>query len=237
MVARGLRQLVAILAIAGTGCVVVVPERRTTSHIIGYARSPLIVGPVGGIVVTAEISGGQVGGAVLEVRTTRRRDCHRTVERMLEQRSKRVAKIESSGDADFKGASPAGILVWIALLPVVFAASSLVTGVVVGLDGTEVARKPQDGGEERFACPAQATFTRLEVVLPSGALITGTTDGLGRAAFPIPGAEPAGPVLVRAIGVADPPPAPPPDPDTLVTADATPRLPPPIREVVVRYGD
>lgn len=236
MVARGLGHLAAILAIAGMGCVVMVPERRTTSQIVGTDRSPLIVGRIGGIVVHAELSGSQVGGAQIEVRTTRHRQCHRTVERMVEQRSKRVAKIESGGDVDFKGASAAGILVWIALIPVVFAASSVVTGVVVGLDGTEVARKPQSGGDERFTCPAQATFVRLEIVLPSGALITGTTDALGRATFAIPRAEPAGPVLVRAVGVIDPPPPPPPDPDVLVTDDVPP-LPPAIREVVVRYGD
>ncbi len=232
MVEHGLGRLAAILAIASSGCVVMVPERRTTSQIVRIDRSPLIVGAVGGIVVEASIT-----GAEISVRTSRHRMCHRTIERVIEQRSKRVAKIESGGDPDFKGATGYGILVWIALLPVVFAASSLVTGVVVGLDGTEVARLPQSGGVERFACPAQAMFTRLEVVLPSGSLITGATDALGRATFALPAAEPpTGAVIVRAVGVVGPPPPPPPDPDMLVT-DPTPPLPPAIPEIAVRYGD
>ena len=230
MVVRGRRWLTAILALGVTGCMVVVPERRTTSQIVSVEHSPLIVGPVGEIAVVAESTGGRI-----DVRTMRHRDCYRRSARVVERRSKRVAKVETSGDVDLKGASGWGILLWIAAVPVVFAVSGLITSLVVAADGTEVARSPEEGDDDRFACPAQAPGTRLEVALPSGALLTGTSDALGRWSFMVPLSEPAeGHVTVRAVGLPDPVRPPPPDPDTLV--EPPPRLPPGIPVVTIHYA-
>lgn len=226
---RGSWWLTVCLGLAGSGCIaVMVPERRTTGQIVSVERSPLIVGPAGAIMVSAEAI-----GARIEVRTQRHRDCHRTTARILEQRSKRVAKL-SSDIVDLRGATGPGILVWMAAMPIVFAVSGLVTSVVVAVDGTEVARSHHEGAE-RFACPAQAIGIRLEATLPTGAQLIGTSDALGRWSFMIPMAEPAeGDVRVRAVDVSDPPPPPPQDPDTLT--HPVPRHLPAIPEVVVRYA-
>lgn len=228
MVARGSWWVTIGLALAGSGCLaVMVPERRTTGQVVSLERSPLIVGAAGAIVVTAVAT-----GARIDVRTQRHRDCHRTTARVLEHRSKRVAKLSSSV-VDLNGATGPGILVWMAAMPVVFAVSGLVTSVVVAVDGTEVARSRQQG-DERFACPAQAIGIRIEATLPTGALLTGTSDALGRWTFMIPMAEPGdGDVTVRAVDVPEPPPPPPPDPDLLT--DPAPRQPPAIPVVTVRY--
>lgn len=228
MVVRGSWWLTVILAVGASGCIaVMVPERRTTGQIVSLERSPLIVGSVGAIVVSAEAT-----GARIDVLTQRHRECHRTTARVLEQRSKRVAKLHADV-LDLKGATGPGILVWLAAMPVVFAVSGLVTSVVVAVDGTEVARSSQNG-DERFACPAQAIGIRLEATLPSGALLTGTSDALGRWTFMIPMAEPAdGEVTVRAVGEPVPSPLPPPDPDTLDTP--APRQPLAIPVVTILY--
>ncbi len=193
------RWVVVSLAIAMSGCVaVMVPERRTTSQLVSLERSPLIVGPVGALMVSGESTGGRI-----DVRTQRRRDCHHQTSRVLEKRSKRVAKIHADV-VELQGATAPGLLVWLAALPVVFAVSGLVTSVVVAVDGTEVARSPQLG-HEGFACPAQATGIQLEATLPSGTQLTGTSDALGRWSFMIPMTEPAeGDLSVRAVDGPDP---------------------------------
>lgn len=226
---RGSGWLAVILAFGVAGCVVMVPERRTTSQIVSVEHSPLIVGPAGEIALIAESTRGRI-----DVHTVRHRACHRQSARVVERRSKRVAKIESSSDMNLSGATAPGILVWIAAMPVVFAVSAMITSVVVAVDGTEVARSPEQGGVDRFPCPAQAPGTRLEVALPSGARMMITSDALGRSTFMIPQAEPAeGEVTVRAIDAPDPAPPRPPDPDRLV--EPTPTLPPGIPVVTVHY--
>ncbi len=196
MVVRGPWWLVVMLAFEASGCVaVMVPERRTTSHLVSTERSPLIVGPAGSLAIAAEATGGRI-----DVRTERQRDCHHRTSRVVEQRSKRVAKVHADV-IDLKGATGIGILAWVAAMPVVFAVSGLITSVVVAVDGTEVARSPHLG-DERFACPAQAHGVRLAATLPSGTVIVGTSDSLGRWTFMIPMTEPAeGTVSVRAVDV------------------------------------
>ena len=192
MVVRG-PWLIVMLALAASGCVaVMVPERRTTSHLVSSERSPLIVGPAGALMISAVALGGRI-----DVRTQRQRDCHHKTSRVLERRSKRVAKVHADV-VDLNGATGMGIIAWIAAMPVVFAVSGLVTSVVVAVDGTEVVRSPQLG-DERFACPAQALGIRLAATLPSGTVITGTSDSLGQWTFMIPMTESAeGDVNVRA---------------------------------------
>lgn len=199
MVVRRRWWLLGMLAFAASGCVaVMVPERRTTSQLVSTERSPLFVGPAGALVISAEATGGRI-----DVRTQRQRDCHHRTARVLEHRSKRVAKVHADV-IDLRGATGLGILAWVAAMPVVFAVSGLVTSVVVAVDGTEVARTPQLG-DERFACPAQALGIPLEATLPSGTVMRGTSDPLGRWTFMIPMTEPAeGDVSVRAADATDP---------------------------------
>lgn len=194
------RWFAAIAAIGMMGCIaVVVPERRTTSKIVRVETSPLIVGPAGGFAISAAAT-----GARIDVLVERHRSCHRLTSRVLEQRKKRVAKVES-GVVDLKGATGPGILLWMAAMPVVFAISGVVTSVVVAVDGTEVSRTREHDDREQFACRAQAPATRIEVALPSGALLSGTSDAFGRWTFMIPISEPTeGDITVRALGAPGP---------------------------------
>ncbi len=186
-----------MLASLGNGCYVGT-EKRTASRVLSVERSPLVVGPAGGLALHGEVIGNR-----LEIRATRHRDCHHRIVRVIEQRTNRVSKLKTT-TADLGNGNPGGgaaeAVFILALFPVVFALSGVVSTVRVVGSGTKVERVPEPGEIERFACPAHAPGTHLELTLPSGAIVDGSTDALGRYAFTIPDHEPrAGSITVRAL--------------------------------------
>ncbi len=188
----------AVIASMVSGCYVGT-EKRTVSRVVSVERSPLVVGTVGGVFVRGEITETRVA-----IQTLRRRDCHHRVGRVIEETSRRVSKIKTT-TADLSGANidngdAGGAIALLALFPIVFAVTGVVSSVRVVASGTRTTRTPEPGEIKRFACPAEAPGLHVEVSLPSGAIVAGTTDAVGRFSFTIPETEPpSGTITVRAL--------------------------------------
>ena len=188
----------AVIASMASGCYVGT-ERRTVSRVVSVETSPLVVGTVRGVLVRGEITGTRVA-----IQTLRHRDCHHRVGRVIEETSRRVSKVKTTtadlGGANMNNGDAAGAVVLLALFPVVFALSGVVSSVRVAASGTRTTRTPEPEEIKPFACPAQAPGLHVEVSLPSGAIVDGTTDALGRFSFTIPETEPpSGTITVRAL--------------------------------------
>lgn len=185
-----------VIASMASGCYVGT-ERRTVNRMVSVQTSPLVIGTVGGVLLRGEVTGTRVA-----IQTLRHRDCHHRVGRVIEETSWRVSKVKTTS-ADLSGANindAAGAVVLLALFPVVFALSGVVSSVRVAASGTRTTRTPEPDEIKKFACPAQAPGLHVEVLLPSGAIVDGTTDALGHFSFTIPETEPpSGTITVRAL--------------------------------------
>ena len=159
------------------GCLVV-PTTRTTTRSLGTRDGEVYEDGDAGLDMKAEAQGSQVA-----VHATRLRDCHREIYAVLENRRERHLKL---GGADDPRARAFGIL----LAPVLIPVSAIVSGISVAADEGSTTEQTRVDHVEKLRCTRPAAGLAIELVVPSGRVLRGTTDANGVATIGLPVSEP-----------------------------------------------
>ncbi len=181
-----------LLALATTGCLVV-PKTTTTHSVVGteHRDHP---GPAGAVAIAVRSANADVS-----VRVVQQRTCQREVVELGRDRTATSADLampDCSGDAR-------GCVAIALLAPVTVTISGIITAIVVAASHDEVTATERVVRRERVDCPVPLANEVVEVALPSGARVAGTTDASGSLELAIPDGEPdAGWVIARARGIA-----------------------------------
>jgi hypothetical protein len=174
-----------LLALLGTGCVVL-PTTRTTTRNAGTEQSALTYGRVKAITLQTASSRTDV-----RVRATSKRECQRQILAVTEITKRKHARL---GVDD-----PRGRALGLILAPVTIPISAMITGVVVASSEDQTTRVMKPLRIETIACTTDATGLALELQFPSGHVYRGKTDEHGVLVSGIPSDEPyAGNVIIRA---------------------------------------
>ncbi len=192
------RAALALSSMLAAGCLTRVPHSRTRT----LGRT--VAAPVVDAVHPLELETRVEGTAVI-VTARWQRECRRDVHERIETTEWESVRLAGTSDGDVwgYGAAVGMVVVW----PVGLVVGA---GSVIGL----AARPPRGEtstidrrwvGERRFACVLEGADLPLELRLPSGATVAGTTDRTGTAVFLIPPGEIGTPVATLAAGAVLPP--------------------------------
>ncbi len=113
-----------------------------------------------------------------------------------------VTEITSERKATFRGVEdPRGALFAFVLAPVTLPVSAIVTGLMLAGDDAVTTKQTRPIGTKRYACSEEAEHLAVQLTLPSGAVVYGTTDERGDVRIVVPTSEPySGSVTVAAQG-------------------------------------
>jgi hypothetical protein len=167
----------------------IVPAKKTTSRPAGQELGAQTFATVRSVELTARA----VENTVL-VHAIRRGECTRPVFAVTEITTERKATFRGVDD-------PRGALFGFVLAPLTIPVSAVVTGLILAGDDSETTKQTRNIGTQRLACAEEAEHLAVQMTLPSGAVVYGTTDIHGDVRIDVPSTEAyTGSVTVAAEG-------------------------------------